>query len=245
MGIIPDQMMDAIHFADFVMAKEKKDRIGSSQGVVYPMKFFYFHGQKEITGLMGAPLHHPGLDDKAVLAIVMRLFAQALEANAVLHVTEAWTATRCAFCGGDILGVPEAPCEVCGHEVVPPSENPYHEEMLICTLSVRNTEKAFLWTTRFERDSDEKITGFTDKLQCQPMEVSGRFMEVWKLERWMAPHVAVNYANILKALGKVVDEKWIKAARLAEEMLPSDYPLIRLNVEDVVAALRRMTLERN
>ena len=61
----------------------------------------------------------------------------------------------------------------------------------------------------------------------------------------MAPHVAVNYANILKALGKVVDEKWIKAARLAEEMLPSDYPLIRLNVEDVVAALRRMTLERN
>ena len=57
MGMIPDQIMDAIHFAEFVMAKEKKDRIGSSQAVVYPMKFFLFHGQKQITGLMGAAFH--------------------------------------------------------------------------------------------------------------------------------------------------------------------------------------------
>ena len=52
MGMIPDQVMDAIHFAEFVMAKEKKDRIGSSAAVVYPMKFFFFHDQKAITGLM-------------------------------------------------------------------------------------------------------------------------------------------------------------------------------------------------
>ena len=56
MTMIPDQVMDSIHFAEFVMAKEKRDRIGSSEAVVYPMKFFLFHDQKVITGLMGAPL---------------------------------------------------------------------------------------------------------------------------------------------------------------------------------------------
>jgi hypothetical protein len=70
-------------------------------------------------------------------------------------------------------------------------------------------------------------------------------MEVWKLERWMGPHVALNYAGVLKALGRKVDEKWIRLAQSAEEMAPPGYPLIRLNVEDVVAALRRMTIQRN
>ena len=79
--MIPDQLMDAIHFAEFVMAKEKKDRIGSSAAVVYPMKFFFFHDRKETTGLMGAPSHHPSLDEKDILALVMRMFAQALEAR--------------------------------------------------------------------------------------------------------------------------------------------------------------------
>ncbi len=60
MTMIPDQIMDAIHFAEFVMAKEKKDRIGSAAAVVYPMKFFFFHDQKAITGLMGAPFHLSG-----------------------------------------------------------------------------------------------------------------------------------------------------------------------------------------
>ena len=59
MTMIPDQLMDAIHFAESVMAKEKKDRIGSSAAVAYPMKFFFFHGQKETTGLIGAPFHDP------------------------------------------------------------------------------------------------------------------------------------------------------------------------------------------
>ena len=77
------------------------------------------------------------------------------------------------------------------------------------------------------------------------MEASGRFMEVWKLEAWMGPHVALNYATVLKALGKDVDEKWVKVARMAEEAAPAGYPLLRLNVEDVAAALRRMTVERN
>jgi hypothetical protein len=54
--------------------------------------------------------------------------------------------------------------------------------MLICTLSIRDSSKAFFWTSRFERDASEKITGFTDQLQCQPMEASGRFMEVWRLD---------------------------------------------------------------
>lgn len=31
MTMIPNQVMDAIHFAEFVIKSEKKDRIGSSQ----------------------------------------------------------------------------------------------------------------------------------------------------------------------------------------------------------------------
>jgi hypothetical protein len=46
-------------------------------------------------------------------------------------------------------------------------------------------------------------------------------------------------------LGKEVDEKWIKAAKMAEEMAPLGFPFLRLNVEDVAAALRRMTIEQN
>jgi len=49
----------------------------------------------------------------------------------------------------------------------------------------------------------------------------------------------------MKALGMDVDEKWIKAASIAEQMVPLGYPLVRLKVEDVVAALRRMTIEGN
>jgi len=70
MDMTTGQLMDAIQIAEFVMAKEKK-----------------------ITGLMGAPFHHPGLDDTDVMSLVMRMFAQALEARAVLHVTEARTAS--------------------------------------------------------------------------------------------------------------------------------------------------------
>ncbi|MGQ9648616.1 MAG: hypothetical protein ACUVXJ_00730 [Phycisphaerae bacterium] len=35
-----------------------------------------------------------------------------------------------------------APCEACGREVAAPSENPYREEMLICTLSIKDNVKA-------------------------------------------------------------------------------------------------------
>jgi len=63
MDLIPDPIMKAIHFAEFVMSMENKDRLGSSDPVVYPMKFFFFHDKKHITGLMGTPFRHPDLDD--------------------------------------------------------------------------------------------------------------------------------------------------------------------------------------
>jgi hypothetical protein len=227
------------------MAKEKKDRIGSSAATVYPMKFFFFHDQKETTGLMGSPFHHPSLDDKDVMALVVRLFAHVLDARAVLHATEGWIADRCGSCGSGIAETRDGRCGICNNETVPPSENKYRQEMLICTLSIKHSEKAFFWTSRFERDADERITGFTDQLQCQPMGGSGRFMQVWKLESWMAPHIAVNYATALKALGRDVDEKWIKVARMAEEMAPPNYPFVRLDVKDVMSVLKKMRLEDN
>jgi hypothetical protein len=51
MTMIPEQIMDAIHFARFVMAKEKKDRLGSTADTVYAVKLFLFHGAHEIAGL--------------------------------------------------------------------------------------------------------------------------------------------------------------------------------------------------
>lgn len=46
-------------------------------------------------------------------------------------------------------------------------------------------------------------------------------------------------------MGKDVEKNWIKPVRMAQEMGPPSYPFLRLNVEDVVAALRRMTIEQN
>ena len=71
MTMIPDQIMEAIRFAEQVMEKEKRDRLGHSEATVYPMKFFFFH-DKAITGLMDSPCHHPVLDDKDVTCLVVR-----------------------------------------------------------------------------------------------------------------------------------------------------------------------------
>ena len=245
MGMIPDQVMDAIHFAEFVMAKEKKDRVGSSADTVYPMKFFLFHGQKDILGLMGGPANHSTLDDKDVNALLIRMRALALDAKAVLHFMEGWMADRCAGCGASVTETREGKCQICGTETVPPSQNPYAQEMLIATLSIKDHEKAFWWTSRFNRDARNKIVSFSDQTQCTPMETEGRFAQAWTLEDWMVSHFAVNMPAVLKALGKPVDPKVVEVARKVEEMAPSDYPFVRLNLEDLTAALRRMTAGQN
>lgn len=77
------------------------------------------------------------------------------------------------------------------------------------------------------------------------MKAEGRFMQAWALEDWMGPHFAVNLPAVLKALGKPVDPKVVEVARKVEEMAPPDYPFVRLNIEDLAAALRRMTVEQN
>ncbi|MDM7999705.1 MAG: hypothetical protein QUS33_06830 [Dehalococcoidia bacterium] len=245
MTMIPDQIMDAIHFAEFVMAKEKKDRIGSAADTVYPMKFFFFHGQKEILGLMGGPANHPTLDDKDVNALLVRMCALALDAKAVLHVMECWMSDRCAGCGASVTETRDGRCQACGTETVPPSQNPYRQEMLIATLSVKDSEKSFWWTSRFNRDAKNKIVSFSDQTECKPMEAEGRFMQAWALEDWMGPHFAVNMPAVLKALGKPVDPKVVEIAHKVEKMAPSDYPFLRLNIEDLVAALTRMTAGQN
>lgn len=245
MSMMPDQVMDAIHFAEFVMAKEKQDRIGSSADTVYPMKFFLFHGQEDILALMGGPANHPTLNDKDVSALLVRMCVLALEAKAVLHVMEGWMADRCAGCGASVTETREGKCQVCGTDTVPPSQNPYGQEMLIATLSVKDHEKAFWWTSRFNRDAQHKIVSFSDQAECKPMEATGRFMQVWALEEWMGPHFAVNMPAVLKALGSPVDPKHIEIARLAEKLAPPDYPFLRLDIEDVAAAVRRMTVEQN
>ena len=244
--MVPDEIMDAIHFAEFVMAKEKKDRIGSSDSVVFPMKFFLLHGQRSIMGLMGSPFGDNDLDEKEQMSLAVRLFALALDAKAVLHVTEGWIARRCAHCGseGEEL-TDEGRCGGCGSEVVAPSENPYREEMLICTLSIKGQEKAFFWTSRFERNGTGRIVDFTDDLKCEPMAAEGRFMQVWALERWMGPHFAVNYPLVLKSIGRPVEDKFIEAARIAREMAPPDYPFVHLKIEDIESVVSRMRLKRD
>jgi len=88
--MVPDQIMKALDFAEFVMAKEKRDRIGSSDACVLPMKFFLFHDLKSITGLMGSPFQDSELDEKEQMSLAIRLFAIALDVHAALHVTEGW-----------------------------------------------------------------------------------------------------------------------------------------------------------
>ena len=53
--MVPDQVMDAIHFAECVMAKERKDRIGSSQSVVYRerLRGRWYNGGTSLGGAAG------------------------------------------------------------------------------------------------------------------------------------------------------------------------------------------------
>lgn len=244
--MVPDEIMKALDFAEYVKAKEEKDRIGSSDACVLPMKFFLFHDEKSITGLMGSPFERSDLDEKELMSLAVRLFALALDAKAVLHVTEGWVATRCASCGvQEAWTAEEGKCKVCGSGMVAPSENPYAEEMLVCTLSIRDHEKAFFWLSRFERAETGKILRFMDHLKCQPMDAQGRFMQVWALEEWMVPHVTVNYPAIRKALGKPVEDRFVEAARIAEERARPDYAFIRVNVEDLQAVVTKMRLKRD
>ena len=119
------------------------------------------------------------------------------------------------------------------------------DKMLIATLSIKDSEKSFWWTSRFNRDAKNKIVSFSDQTECKPMAAEGRFRQVWALDGWMGPHFAVNMPAVLKALGKPVDPKLVEIARKVEEMAPPDYPFVRLSIEDLAAALRRMTVEQN
>jgi hypothetical protein len=249
-NMVPDEIMKALDFAEFIMAKEKKDRIGSSDVCVLPMKFFLLHDQKSITGLMGSPFQDNNFDEKEQMSLAVRLFALALNAKVVLHVTEGWVATKCADCGVEEAGITDdGKCMACGSEVVAPSDNPYAEEMLICTLSIKDNDKAFFWMSRFERDETGKILDFADWKKCEPMDAVGRFSRIWALERWMGPHFAVNYPVVLKALGRPVEDKFVEAARMAKEMASPDYPFIRLNIENLQVVKSKMKskhdVERN
>ena len=245
MSLNPDQVMEAIHFAEFVMAKEKADRIGSTADTVYPMKFFLFHGRNELVALLGAPHLEGGPDDKDVNSLLVRLCALALDAKAILHVSEAWVADRCALCGAAEPRTPDGHCRACGAAATPSSQNPYRQEMLVAILSIKDHEKAFWWTSRFNRDAHRTIVSFSDQQVCSPTQATGRFLQLWALESWMAPHYAVNMPAVLQALGKPVDAKHLEMAQLAEKMAPPNYPFIRLNLADLAAVLRKMSIEGN
>jgi hypothetical protein len=242
-NLIPDQITAAIDFAEFVMAKEKKDRIGHSEATVYPMKFFFFHDSKAVTGLMGSPFGKTDMDEKDVMVLAACLFANALDAKAVLHAMEGWTANRCGGCGSSMAETKDNRCGICGTEVMPPSENPHREETLVCTLSIKRLGKAYFWTSCFQRDDDGRIVGFKDQLRCEPMEASGRFMQVWNIEPWMAPHFAANIPLVLEALGKKVEKRHIEVARAAVKMAPPGYRFVRFKLEDVRSAITRMEMK--
>lgn len=245
MSLNPDQVMDAIRFAEFVMTKEKADRIGSDAETVYPMKFFLFHGDNEVVGLLGAPRVESGPSDKDVNSLLVRLCALALDAKAILHVSEAWMAERCAVCGAAEGRTPDGHCKACKAPATPSSQNPYREEMLITILSIKDHEQAFWWTSRFNRDAGRRIVSFSDQQVCSPTQATGRFLQLWALESWMAPHYAVNMPRVLEALGKPVEAKHLELAQLAEKMAPPNYPFIRLNLADLATVLRKMRLEAN
>lgn len=232
---------DILSFTEAVIAEEKANRINSSSGVVYPMKAFFFHGNDDVTALIGSPFRGGHLDEKDQMSLAMRLFAHALDAHACLHITEGWLANRCAKCGAGAAESKDGRCGRCGSEIVPPSENPHREEAMIATLATKNQEKVMFWTSRFERDGKDKIIGFTDHHRRNSMEGSGRFIEVWALESWMAPHFAINLCVVLRALGKEVDERSATIAGV-EKMAPADYPFVRATVEDFKAVVRKMRL---
>ena len=97
----------------------------------------------------------------------------------------------------------------------------------------------------FIRDDDGTVLGFEDDVKAESMEVEGRFTKVWTLEQWMGPHYAVNLPLVLKGFGRHGDEKALAIARIGQEMVPPDYPVVRLRSEDIEAVVSSLKMRRD
>jgi hypothetical protein len=70
-----------------------------------------------------------------------------------------------------------------------------------------------------------------------------RFSNVWSGEWWMYPHFTINIPVVCNVLRNKFGDWCFKIAGRAEEMVPSDYKFIRLNVQHLESAISRMSMK--
>lgn len=232
-GVVPDPL----EFAQFVMAREKAARMGNSQDVVPSPRAFFLDDGDAVTELDGSPFRWETPDGHVAMALVLRLFAHALDAQSMLFVSEAWTASRCAFCGAETSPSAQGNCPRCGRKPALPVANPHRKESLIGALSLKGQEKPLLWASRIERDADGRITGFVDLCGGEPSEMRGWFVDPWTLQSWMCGHFALNFPNVLRAFGKTVSAEWIETAEKAAALDCPESPLVRLTVHQLSSVM--------
>lgn len=126
-----DGAESACAYANSVFERGKRRRLGR---LSRPGKAYFF-AEGIVVKLSGTPFQDRFWDTEDHYRYALPVFAQALDAWAVLNIVEAWGAHRCASCGAHDDGqFRRGHCDTCGADAVEPKDNPHRREALIGQL---------------------------------------------------------------------------------------------------------------
>lgn len=214
------QLRQLIDRTGSLFSKEKQKRIGTArQGEEERLLLIITSGGK-IFGLRGAL----PVNDAAEHSVFIRCLVPVFNATAMIDIAEAWVAEKCNKCAeGFALDDPPPECPQCGTKIVRPSENPYRQEVL---MGVFNAPKGNgrLWISVIRRGADDHITGFEDRQCGEPSKFLGPCGDIFSIEEWMRPHIAINVPIIASALDMPVPALAAEAAKKLEEQAKQQTP---------------------
>lgn len=234
----------AIDCASAVFSAEKEHRIGHSEDMVYPFKVFLFTGADDAYVLLDQPFVGETMAEKDAWSLFVRLMVMAVNAHAVLHVSEGWFASRCDGCGEEIGHAVD--CGRCGMPACAPSESKYREEILTAILEERDTKERRLWAAHIVRDESNAIVGYddetTDASTAASTESVLRFEAWWRLHPWMIVHCYRNLQVVAGALACRLQPCDENMARLASSLLIPGEVHLRVDLGRLEHCIRKVNI---
>lgn len=259
-GRFQQQTIDkAKELAHQTMKIERELRMGEEGHLISPMKYFIFDKQGECYPfwgeIFGPPQEHPKMDGKAQIGLIVKIMVHALDSSVVFHVTEGYSADKCHNCGEKYSNAvwkgEECECE-CGVERCQPSDNPYHNEILLGNLIYNSGQAlnkedvdehglqydAYIWHYIMHREKKNgKVIRFEPTDEGKYLKMGGRMCEHWAIQNHEAPYIMLYVPRFAKAFGKEVDPKRIEIAEFIEATWPTNYPKLSFGITDDIDAV--------
>ena len=231
---------DLIKVAQDVITCERRIRLGSHRDAAHTTTVFLFEDGRPPTSPSGEPFSVETVEERELFALAISILADAVEADAVVYISEAWWSQHCAHCGKSTDSPKGSRCEHCHTEAVAPLASPFGREILLCSLAFRNGRKGRSWVSWIERDASDTITGFVDELTgyVEPLSPGMRFPDYWALAGWVSPHSVLNYPLVAGLQEKQAEPQWIKESGVAEHGKFADQPFVRVDPEMFVKVVK-------